>query len=119
MGIDLDPHSDFHGTLRSWVKCARCSERLGRPYPVEAMGLEGGEESGQLSSKYKMIVSVECHGESMRCAIEVPRYWLPNLRMQALAYVYAFVKNGAGVYTAEIRRGTRGQSAGALITEVH
>jgi hypothetical protein len=118
MGIDIPTTTDFHGTLNSWVKCARCSERLGKPYPVETMAFEPvAEESGRLGRKYTMIIPVECHGESMRCAIEVPVYWTNNMRMHALAYVYAFVRKGP-LYTCEVRRGTKGQSPGMLSTEV-
>lgn len=117
MGIDVQLSGDFHGTLRSWVKCARCSERLNRPYPVEAMGLEGVEDVGTTHRRYKVVVAVECHGEKMRVAMAVPTYWGSNGWAQALAYVYAFVKKGP-LYTAEVRRGTRGQDPGFLRTEV-
>lgn len=126
MGIDLSPQTlaggvdgghGFEGTANSWIKCARCTEKLKRVYPVETMEIEGAE-SGQLSSsRYKMIVAVECHGAKMRCALEIPTWWGESMRLQALAYVYAFVRKGP-LYTCEVRRGRKGQSAGALATEV-
>ncbi|HTQ44519.1 MAG TPA: hypothetical protein VMI75_17275 [Polyangiaceae bacterium] len=119
MGIDIDTSSPFEGSLRAWVKCARCSARLGRPYPVEAMGLEPVAERSRLLGRcYTMIVPVRCHDQEMRCAIEVPMHWGEGMRMQALAYVYAFVPGPGGKWTCEVRRGTRGQSAGMLTTEV-
>ena len=118
MGIDIETVTGFHGTYKSWVKCARCTERLNRIYPVETMEMEPvADESKLINRKYTMIVIVECHGEKMRCAIEVPTYWTNNMRMHALAYVYAFIKKGP-VYTCEVRRGTEGQSPGMLTTEV-
>jgi hypothetical protein len=123
VGVDLTAEQlspgihGFEGTAKSWVKCHRCSAALGRPYPVEAMVLEGGESPRLGSSRYRMVVRVSCHMEEMRVALEVPTWWAEGMRFQALAYVYAFVL-GDGRYRAEVRKGTRGQSAGALSTEV-
>ena len=121
MGIDLSASQlgggNFQPSLKGCVKCARCSAKLGRPYPVEMMGLEAGESSGQVGSKYKAIIEVSCHGETMRIAQEMPRYWTDGMRNQALAFIYAFVMKN-GVYTAEVRRGSRGQEPGILRSEV-
>jgi hypothetical protein len=120
MGIDVSATDlaglgrAFEGTAAAWIKCHRCSVRLQRPYPVETMELEGGEASKLQGTRYRMVVVVECHGEKMRCALEVPVWWGEGMRLQALAYVYAFVPGPGGVYTCETRRGRRGQSAGAL-----
>lgn len=119
MGVDISTATDFHGTLASWVKCARCTQRLGKPYPVESMAIEPvAEESGMLNRKYEMVVMVGCHGERMRVGMQIPTYWTNNMRHHALAYVYAFVQKGNGRYGCEVRRGTKGQSAGILTTEV-
>lgn len=118
MGIDISTTTDFHGTYASWIKCARCSERTGKPYPVETMEIEPvAEESKLLGHKYTMVVVVECHGEKMRCAVEVPVYFTDNMRHHCLAYIYSFVKKGP-TYTCEVRRGTKGQSPGMLGTQV-
>lgn len=118
MGVDIKVGTDFHGTLKSWIKCARCSDRLKTPYPVESMEMEPvGEDSKLVNRSYTFVVVVECHGEKMRCAIEKPVYWTDNMRMHALAYVHAFVRKGP-VYTCEVRAGTQGQAPGMLHTEV-
>ena len=114
MAIDLNPSTSFEGTAASWIKCAKCSARLGRAYPVEVMALEGAENSQLASGRYKMIVRVECHGDRMPVALEVPTWWGESMRYQALAYVYAFVRGNK----VELRRGSKGQSPGGLTTEV-
>jgi hypothetical protein len=122
MGIDLSATQvaspSFFGSYKSWIKCARCTERLQHVYPVERMELEGGEDAKLMSSRFRMVVLVDCHGERMRCAIEIPRWWGEGMRMQALAYVYAFVRGKNGTYRCEVRRGYSGRPAGALATEV-
>lgn len=124
MGVDLTPEalasgSSFEMQLEGWIKCARCTERLKRTYCVETMEVEGADTARVRGSRYRMVVKVECHGESMRCAIEIPTWWGESMRMQVLSYVYAFVGGTAGsLYTCEVRRGRKGQSPGGLVTEV-
>ena len=114
MTIDLDPTTAFEGTAKSWVKCARCSLALGRPYPVESMAVEGADAAQTSTARYKMVVRVGCHGDTMPVTLEVPIWWGESMRYQALAYIYAFVRG----HHCEVRRGTRGQSPGSLVTDV-
>ena len=118
MALDLDITTGFHGTYNSWIKCARCTDRLKRPYPVETMELESvAEPAASVHRKYAVVIVVECHGEKQRVRMEVPVYWTAGMRQQALAYVYAFVRKGL-VYTAEVRRGRLGHDPGILRSEV-
>lgn len=124
MGVDITPEalaggSSFELPPEGWIRCARCSERLKRTYIVESMEIEGADSAKTAGGRYRMVVRVGCHGETMRCAIEIPRWWGESMRMQVLSHVQAFVGGTAGsLYTCEVRRGKNGQSPGGLATEV-
>jgi len=123
LGVDVSAEAlspglhGFEGTTKSWIKCARCSAKLQRPYPVEAMQLEGGEPGKLASSRFRIVVLVRCHGEEMRVALERPSWWTEAMALQSMRWMYAFVL-GNGRYRAEFRPDkARGKPRG-LATEV-
>lgn len=102
MGIDLGiPAYGGHGSYASWPKCDRCSRRLGRPYPVEKIELEGvGEKPKVVGSKARQVVVCSCHGHVHRFTMEVPIWWGDSMRMQALGHVLCFIASPTGYQVA-------------------
>lgn len=102
----------YHLGFRSWPKCQRCSDRLGRAYPVETLELQESEGSTLISSSHRLVFAVECHGDKQRHALEIPPRFFPANKLQALSYVWCFIPGT----TAPDFRATR--KTGALTTEV-
>lgn len=54
-----------------WPKCRRCSEALGRPYPVEHFGVLAREPAQSLGAAHILVIEVKCsHGEARRIALQ-------------------------------------------------
>ncbi|HVH71988.1 MAG TPA: hypothetical protein VNB49_12850 [Candidatus Dormibacteraeota bacterium] len=56
---------DAHLSADSWPKCWRCSQKLKTDWPVEKFQILGREPPTTLRSKHKLIIEVECSGESL------------------------------------------------------
>lgn len=54
-----------HLSAAEWPKCYRCTEKLKTDWPVEKFQVLGREAPTTLRSKHKLIIEVECSGESL------------------------------------------------------
>lgn len=90
-------------STKAWPKCARCSARLKRPYPVESFGVVGRERSRELHGRYVLIVEVECHGETQHGGLPIPDWYTDGKVIELMSKSIFFVRRGPGAYTHEYR----------------
>lgn len=128
MAIDTNPTlgtlgaSSLETTEKSWPKCARCTERLGRPYPVEYMEIVPEyTQPAHLNGGFQITLVVRCHGEGAQYQKNIPaaavgpmlggdekRRALSAIAAQDLGTTYVFGKSGTG-RTAKPTGGIFGQ----------
>jgi hypothetical protein len=56
---------DAHLSAAEWPKCFRCTQKLKTDWPVEKFQILGRETPTVLRSKHKLVIEVECSGESL------------------------------------------------------
>jgi len=71
------------------------------PYPVEVYGIEGMEKPITVHGKYRLIVTVECHGEAQRFLVETLSTHGSAAEIVRMGKYYAFIPNGRGGYTVK------------------
>lgn len=71
------------------------------PYPVEVYGIEGMEKPITAAGKYRLIVTVECHGEAQRYVVETLSTHGQAAEIVRMGKYFAFVPNGRGGYTVK------------------